>query len=637
MRLRPLLLPLLALSPLASGCGSRLGSIFDEPDACVEAEASSSAQEEPEPGGIRAFESEAELDGYLGAIAARNKAAADAASRCRRSAKGDAEGAPAAFGASAGPSSDSANESVTNNQEAGVDEGGIVKNIGDSLVVLRKGRLFVVNVAPGAAPALSDSMRVARTESLNDSVWYDEMLVKGDLVYVVGYRYGVAAPGDQVRGATEIDTFRVTGGKLERLKSLFLESNDYYSGNNYASRMVDGKLVFYMPHYAGEHDGKRAYPRVLEGRDDGTFAVVGPIFTARDVSTSLVRSSSPTFHTVIQCELPASGDLSCRGKSVLGGWWREHYVAPGAVYLWSDQHVYRFDFASLDVTAHKVQGHPVDQFSFRQGDSDLFVATNPSWDYAGGQAKEVDASVLSLPLAAFDKTGAQPVVPARSLGKDKVIMRNRFVGDVLVAALDEVKATGDEGAGHEVIALDPKRGTVSRRRARHGVTRLEPLGEGRVLVVGGDGSDGITLDSLAVGDMTRTLGRVALAGVQEGEGRSHGFFYKPGAAGAGMFGYAVIAPPQPGAVSGWGNGISNLGFFDVASTGAVAARGIVSAGTDESQCETSCVDWYGNTRPVFLGGRVFALMGSELAEVSLADGGAAKGAAAELAWDSAEQ
>jgi hypothetical protein len=28
----------------------------------------------------------------------------------------------------------------------------------------------------------------------------------------------------------------------------------------------------------------------------------------------------------------------------------------------------------------------------------------------------------------------------------------------------------------------------------------------------------------------------------------------------------------------------------------------------------SCVDWYGNARPIFLGDRIFALMGYELVE-----------------------
>ena len=37
-------------------------------------------------------------------------------------------------------------ESITNTQEAGVDEGGIVKAAGDYLIVLRRGRLFTVRL-----------------------------------------------------------------------------------------------------------------------------------------------------------------------------------------------------------------------------------------------------------------------------------------------------------------------------------------------------------------------------------------------------------------------------------------------------------------------------------------------------------
>jgi hypothetical protein len=34
----------------------------------------------------------------------------------------------------------------------------------------------------------------------------------------------------------------------------------------------------------------------------------------------------------------------------------------------------------------------------------------------------------------------------------------------------------------------------------------------------------------------------------------------------------------------------------------------------------SCVDWYGNTRPIFYRDRLFALMGSEFVEGELAGG-----------------
>ena len=38
------------------------------------------------------------------------------------------------------------------------------------------------------------------------------------------------------------------------------------------------------------------------------------------------------------------------------------------------------------------------------------------------------------------------------------------------------------------------------------------------------------------------------------------------------------------------------------------------AGTAQDGCEASCTDWYGNARPIFLRGRVFALMGYEIIE-----------------------
>lgn len=39
-----------------------------------------------------------------------------------------------------------------------------------------------------------------------------------------------------------------------------------------------------------------------------------------------------------------------------------------------------------------------------------------------------------------------------------------------------------------------------------------------------------------------------------------------------------------------------------------------SAANANDGCRASCVDWYGNARPVFLNNRVFALMGYEIVE-----------------------
>jgi hypothetical protein len=41
------------------------------------------------------------------------------------------------------------------------------------------------------------------------------------------------------------------------------------------------------------------------------------------------------------------------------------------------------------------------------------------------------------------------------------------------------------------------------------------------------------------------------------------------------------------------------------------------AGGVQDPCTASCVDWYGNSRPLFVRGRIFALLGYEIVEGSL--------------------
>ena len=47
-------------------------------------------------------------------------------------------------------------------------------------------------------------------------------------------------------------------------------------------------------------------------------------------------------------------------------------------------------------------------------------------------------------------------------------------------------------------------------------------------------------------------------------------------------------------------------------------RSAPAASRRDDHCRASCVDWYGNARPIFLGERVFALLGYELVEGRLA-------------------
>ena len=51
----------------------------------------------------------------------------------------------------------------------------------------------------------------------------------------------------------------------------------------------------------------------------------------------------------------------------------------------------------------------------------------------------------------------------------------------------------------------------------------------------------------------------------------------------------------------------------LAEAGALAARTVAGNDADDG-CQASCVDWYGNARPIFLGDRMLALLGYELIE-----------------------
>src|SRR5204863_996088 len=92
---------------------------------------------------MRPFLSDQELASYFREIARKQAlmARAEIESQASQLSPVESVAKPDPAEAKAGANKE---ESVTNTQEAGVDEGGIVKLHGDHLVVLRRGRLFTI-------------------------------------------------------------------------------------------------------------------------------------------------------------------------------------------------------------------------------------------------------------------------------------------------------------------------------------------------------------------------------------------------------------------------------------------------------------------------------------------------------------
>ncbi|HST61538.1 MAG TPA: hypothetical protein VLK84_22720, partial [Longimicrobium sp.] len=225
-----------------------------------------------------------------------------------------------------------------------------------------------------------------------------------------------------------------------------------------------------------------------------------------------------------------------------------------------------------------------------------------------------------VPLAAFgDGTGSAArelyralPVPAGST------FQNRFVGEYLLYGTGSGWGAPEAG-GSTLYAVPWLEGPATALPLAHGVDRIEVMG-GDAVVVGTDGQN-LHFSAVRLADGPVLAQRYVSAGASQGELRSHGFFYKPDGRDSGILGLPIRGPGRPG-YAHLSEGSASVLFLRNR-----AARfeelGELAAGreaTGDDGCVASCVDWYGNARPLFVRGRIFALLGYEIVEGRVAAG-----------------
>jgi hypothetical protein len=526
-----------------------------------------------------------------------------------------------------------ASESITNVQHQGVDEGDIVKVHGDYLVMLRRGRLFTVRIGGDALEPVSAAD--AFGPGIDPSgTWIDEMLVADDQVVVIGYSYA--------RGGTEVGLFRLdSAGRLTYRATYQLRSGDYYSARNYASRLVGGKLVLYspVPLDLQGRDPFAGFPAVRRwGAGDTTFhRTAAATRVYRPAGAVSPTDGSVMLHTVTVCELGGE-EMDCRATALFGPEGRVFYVSAKAVYVWTMQGpawngerraapsramLYRMPLDGSAPTALRVSGGPVDQLSFLESGGFLNVLVQGG---AGGEAmwtqetSDGPLSLLRVRLAAFgDGSRAAPVSSYRPLPTPQGFgLQNRYVGGWLLYGMGEGwSPTRRETAS--VYAVRWAGGAVTELPLPHRVDRIEAMGAGAV-VVGGDGRD-LHFSGVRLGAAATLAGRYTRPDASQGETRTHGFFYRPDGNEAGVVGLPIRGAGQTGERQLTEGSASVLFLrnqaFRLRELGALAGG---DPGAADDACRVSCVDWYGNARPIFLRGRIFALMGYELVEGREDDG-----------------
>jgi hypothetical protein len=587
---------------------------------------------------MRAFGSEDELKSYFRQLAeARKKEMA----RARREANtnppspmaADQAVASSPAKAASGLATKTEAESITNTQHSGVDEGDIVKLHGDHLVVLRRGRLFTVAIGSGALKPIS--MADAFGPEIDPRyTWYDEMLVSEDTVAVIGYSYE--------RGGTEVGLFRInSAGNLTYRSTYHLRSNDYYSSRNYASRLIGSKLIFYTPLYLSpENENPFAqFPAVRKWHKGATASEFQQIVSATHVyrpERALSTTGGLALHTVTVCDL-AQEDLKCEGTAVLGAPGRVFYVSPDSVYVWTTDWtrygeknaerslLYRMPLDGSSPSAIGVSGSPVDQFSFLQSEDkhlNVLVRSNSTGDGMwSAEAASGDVALMRISLANFND-GSNSVSSWDFHGLPKpsgYTFQNRFVGDYLLYGTGSGWGAPENKNQANLFAVRWADGDLSRLSVAHGVDRIEALGSDAV-VVGTDGKD-LHFTSIRLGESPEVADDYIRKGASQGELRSHGFFYKSDGANSGVLGLPISRPGRSGFRHLFEDSAAilflrndGLHFEEIGELGAQSEKA-----TDDA-CRASCVDWYGNARPLFIRGRMFALLGYEIVEGNVADG-----------------
>lgn len=568
---------------------------------------------------------------------------------------------------------------VTNVQSAGVDEGDIVKQIGDYLITLQDGRLFAVHIPSMRLTDRTNIYRYDGTSSYFGASWYDEILVQDDRIIVTAYDYD--------EDATELSVFSLDQktGKISPDGVFLISSDDYYSGSNYASRIIGDTLVLYAP-YAIDPDevdivedgwNKPFVRRWLPPEERSEEQQRGkPLFDARDIYLPVLPTANPTIHTISTCPLGAyraGRDLDCETVGFVGPEEAEMYVTADSIYLWNSLQyevsgsywneskcgpaelsatpafddivegaLYRIKLRNREVGVIGVRGGLFDQYSMDEHKGRLralsprqAMSCADNYDDEEGWTEHV--ALLDIPLRQFDtvfraaREADYAAVPPPVTGT----VQNRFAGDWLLYGsdtstsyygLDEPESWPTLAANYAVAVPIRTPAFATRLPLGHGVERLELVGDGAIANGYRDNS-GLAMSFIKLDGAPRISDSMVLAARYETESRSHAFNSSTDAAGNSIMGVPTSLDEGDSGRRWWWSGSSDLSFLRADASGKLSDAGVLANRPEEEtetaegyRCEVSCIDWYGNARPIFIDGRIYGLMGTELVAAELVDG-----------------
>lgn len=503
----------------------------------------------------------------------------------------------------------------------GVVAGDLVQAVGDHLVVLRRGRLFTIATVGDRLETVA-SIDAFAPEALALRDWTEQMFALGDMVAVVAF--------SAARGGTEISRFRVSPtGDLAWIDTHQLDRG---GPSGVAARLVGQRLIFFSVEQVdreADRDPLASLPISAPWSGNG-WGEAARLVDADDVFVAAplrnVGGGQLDLASVTRCDL-AAPVLACDATSTLAPGVREFHMAADAVYVWTQQQpgaarttpawLYRIPHDGGRPGAVQVLGYPVDPSGFGSALDgrriDVLIKLPRAED--SGEAPEYALgrpALLRLPLSRFgDGTRAVPNAdyldlpgPADASVHDVVFVHG--------SALYAHKPWSGSDQRDELVAVGATSATPAVLSADSDFYRITVAGRDAVASGASVGLpfNVVDLDSTA----GPTIGpRYEQADAREHQSRDHPFRYR-------------ADPDAP-------DGDRGLLAFPVGELrtqmdmlflrrieGQLTEAGRLRAAAtpwQDDRCRASCAAWNRDVRAVFVGRRIFALLGYEVVEGEL--------------------
>lgn len=533
---------------------------------------------------------------------------------------------------------------ITNNQEAGVDEGGIVKKMGPLLLVLRQGVLHVIDTgAPGrerfellhSHPVVADDSR--------DDLYYDEILTFSGGAILLGYNF--------MQGSAELFVFSLSaGGALEPRGRWQLAVDDYFSGNDSGARIRDGELVLSLS-FPAESLLEDNWPYAARVGADGERiqATRVDLLAPDDLQVLGGLGAYPQVYAFLRCDLDGllQQRLACTRSAAVANAGASTYIAADGIYLadysWTQQAWRRRDFdpwlarwtrpepgdyASrvLRLPQDRAEapaviattGLPNDRFGFKETADGLYLISSERI------SEDAQRNLLQhIPFSRFrSRTASRAPAEIRASIEGEIAFM-RFDHASAWVALEEASDEDSEDDEYQPGTRQLRRVPLDGSPIQHvalpaPVERIELLAE-HALLMGSVYSDGephqmktvlVRRDSGAVGPLGHWRGMAA-----DLSSRSHSFNSAQLDDGTELAGLPVFAPDPPMGSRHYREDLVEdlLVFRRAGDALQLAAR--VDMQHTSSDCELDCYGYYGSARFFAFGERLFTLSGELLKEL----------------------